>query len=143
MSEVEAALGRGRIVQLDPVDQDDGVVAFGAADIQAVGRADAPVAAVADARRLRQKLGYGGRLARFDGGLGQDGDRSADPLDPLGRAVGGDDHVFDGGRAGAPRHVRGGGLLIQRFSGERWDGGQKACGGQGGECGPVHFRFSI
>jgi len=114
------------------------VVALGAADIQAVGRAHAAVAAVADARRLRQKLGHGGRLARFNGGLGQDGDRSADTLDRLSRAVGGDDHVLDGGGAGAARDIGGGGLLIERFSGERRGGGQKAGGGQGGECGPVH-----
>ncbi len=138
VAEVETALGRGRVVQLDPVDQNDGVLALGAANVDARRGADAAVASEADTRRLGQKLDHGRGLARLDGGLGQDSDRGADALDRLGRAVGGDDHVLDGGGSGATRHVRSGGLLIDGFSGEGGSGGQKAGGGQGSECGPVH-----
>ncbi len=58
-------------------------MAFGAANTQAGHGARPAVAAVIDAGRLRQKLGHGRRLARFDGGLRQDGDGSSDPLDRL------------------------------------------------------------
>ncbi|MNY41287.1 hypothetical protein D3C86_1760880 [compost metagenome] len=114
------------------------MLALGAADTQARGRACAAVTGEADARGLGQKLGHDRGLARLDGSLGQDGDRGADAVDRLGRAVGGDDDVGHGGGAGAAGHVRGGGLLIDDFGGEGRGGGQKAGGGQGSECGPVH-----
>ena len=122
---VEAALRRGRVVQLDAVDQHHGVLGLRAPDIQAGGLARPAVTREADARLLSQQFDDRDRLAGLDGGLGKDGHRRADGLDRLGGTRRGDDQFGDAVGAGLAGDVGFGRLLLVGHGGAGGEEGRK------------------
>ncbi len=95
VGEVEAAAGRGRIVELDAVDQHDCLVVLRAANAQLRGAAETSVARHGDARRSCEQIGDRQLLTGADL-LGVDQrDRVADAGERLLDAIGADDDALE------------------------------------------------
>ena len=93
IGEIIAAAGRGRIVELHPVDDHDGLFGFRTADAQRCGGAIAAVSGQADARRAQQQFGCADILRPVDCGLVQNRDGGGHLVKWRGRAGGGDDNA--------------------------------------------------
>ena len=109
IGEIEAAAGRGGIVDAYAVDHDQRLLRLGAAQAHAGEAAQAAVARHGDAGGGGQEVGDRHGLAAIDLVAGDDGDGLADFGGRLRHAGRGDDDVVAVGRIGSRRDLRGGG----------------------------------